>query len=123
MGWSGIRLLGVTHTSNTAIHLAEQRLGRSRFYRYAKADQGVWLELPNISGCSDSFDEIEPELVGMTREVVIGRCRARRVPVADVLAVAERLILADPSALLCKGDRCRCSAALAQRLTWLASHR
>ncbi len=30
-------LLGVSHTSNTAIHLAEQRLGRSRFYRYAKA--------------------------------------------------------------------------------------
>src|SRR5262249_33572144 len=30
-----ILLLGVGHTSNTTIHLAEQHLGRSRFYRYA----------------------------------------------------------------------------------------
>lgn len=42
-----VLLLGVTHTSNTTIHLAEQQLGRSRFYRYAKAAEGVWMELPS----------------------------------------------------------------------------
>jgi aminoglycoside 3-N-acetyltransferase len=36
-----VLLLGVDHTVNTAIHLAEQRLGRSRFYRYAKAAEGI----------------------------------------------------------------------------------
>jgi aminoglycoside 3-N-acetyltransferase len=116
-----VLLLGVSHASNTAIHLAEQRLGRSCFYRYAKADRGVWMELPNISGCSDSFDAIEPEVVRVTRQVRIGTCRARRLSVRTILAVVERLIRADPGALLCQGDRCRCPAALQQRLAWLAA--
>ncbi|MEQ7005705.1 AAC(3) family N-acetyltransferase [Actinopolymorpha sp. B17G11] len=108
--------LGVSHTSNTTIHLAEQQLGRSLFYRYAKAAPGVWMELPNISGDSDRFDDIEPELAPVTTEVRIGKCRARLIPVREVLACATRLILADPDALLCENQDCRCSAALEQRL-------
>lgn len=111
-----VLLLGVDHTSNTAIHVAEQRLGRSRFYRYAKAAGGVWMELPNIPGQSHRFDEIEPELRTSTREVRIGECRARRVPIGAVIAAAERLILADPGALLCEDPECRCGAAREQRL-------
>jgi aminoglycoside 3-N-acetyltransferase len=113
--------LGVDHTSNTTIHLAEQRLGRSRFYRYAKAAPGVWMELPNISGDSDRFDAIEPELAAVTREVRIGECRARLIAVQDVLDCATRLIESDPAALLCDDDpACRCAAALQQRLAYLA---
>jgi aminoglycoside 3-N-acetyltransferase len=67
-----VLLLGVGHTSNTTIHLAEQRLGRSRFYRYAKAAPEAWMELPNISGESHRFDEIEPELSAVTTEAHIG---------------------------------------------------
>jgi aminoglycoside 3-N-acetyltransferase len=116
-------LLGVDHTANTAIHLAEQRLGRSRFYRYAKAAPGVWMELPNISGESHHFDEIEPELRPATTEVQIGACRARRIPVRDVLAGTERLILANPAALLCDDQDCaRCAAALQQRLAILGQN-
>ena len=114
-----VLLLGVSHTSNTAIHLAEQRLHRSRFYRYAKAAPGVWMELPNIPGQSHRFDDLEPDLAPLTGEVRIGTCRARRVPVQDVLAVATRRILADPGALLCNDPGCRCGAALQQRLLWL----
>jgi aminoglycoside 3-N-acetyltransferase len=115
-----VLLLGVDHTANTTIHLAEQRLGRSRFYRYGKAAPGVWMELPNVSGESHRFEEIEPELRPVTREVRIGGCRARRVAVRDVLASTERLILADPAALLCDDQDCaRCAAALQQRLAVL----
>lgn len=116
-----VLLLGVGHTVNTAIHLAEQRLGRSRFYRYAKAGDGVWMELPDIPGHSHRFDEIEPALAGVTHEVMIGDCRARRVAVADVLAAATRAIAADPGALLCDDRECRCYAALQQRRAWLAN--
>jgi aminoglycoside 3-N-acetyltransferase len=118
-----VLLLGVSHTANTAIHLAEQRLGRSRFFRYAKADEGVWMELPSIPGQSHRFDDLEPELAHVTREVVIGDCRARRIAVADVLAAAARRISANPAALLCDDRECRCHAALQQRLAWLAAHR
>jgi aminoglycoside 3-N-acetyltransferase len=116
-----VLLLGVDHTVNTTIHLAEQRLGRSRFYRYAKAADGVWMELPNISGQSHRFNDIEPELADRTREVMIGRCRARGTQSSDVLATAERLIQEDVSALLCPDPECRCGAALQQRRAWLAS--
>ena len=115
-----VLLLGVSHTSNTAIHLAEQRLGRSCFYRYAKVAERVWMELPNIPGQSHRFDEIEPDLRTATQEVMIGSCRARRIPIREVLAVAERLILANPAALLCEHPDCRCFAALQQRLKTLS---
>jgi len=115
-----VLLLGVPHTSNTTIHLAEQRLGRSRFYRYTKAAQNVWMELPNIPGQSHRFDEIELECGEATQEVTIGTCRARRVRMHDVLAAAERMILANPAALLCSNPECRCFAALQQRLDILS---
>lgn len=116
-----VLLLGVGHTSNTTIHLAEQHLRRSRFYRYAKAAPGVWMELPNIPDESDAFDEIEPALAPVTTEALIGTCRARLIAVRDVLACATRLIKSDPAALLCEKDDCRCSGALRQRLLSLHS--
>lgn len=116
-----VLLLGATHTSSTTIHLAEQRLGRGRFFRYAKTAPGVWSELPNVSGESHRFDDIEPELRPYTVETTIGECRARRVKVNDVLAVTERLIGEDPAALLCTDDpECRCAGAL-QQLEYLRS--
>jgi aminoglycoside 3-N-acetyltransferase len=118
-----VLLLGVDHTVNTAIHLAEQRLGRSRFYRYAKLTDGVWMELPNIAGESHGFDALEPELTADSREVMIGRCRARRIALSTVLAAVERLIRADPAALLCADPKCQCGAALQQHLAWLETGR
>jgi aminoglycoside 3-N-acetyltransferase len=114
-----VLLLGVGHTSNTTIHLAEQHLGRSRFYRYAKVAAGAWTELPNVSGESHRFDEIEPALRPVTTEVRIGDCRARLIAVEDVLTCATRLIVNDPAALLCSNQDCRCGAALQQRLATL----
>jgi aminoglycoside 3-N-acetyltransferase len=96
---SDVLLLGVSHTSNTAIHLAEQRLRRSCFYRYAKVAERVWMELPNIPGHSHRFDEIEPDLRAVTQEVVIGACRTRLIPIREVLSTASRLILAIVSML------------------------
>ncbi len=110
-----VLLIGVGHERNTAIHLAEQQLGRARFYRYAKAAPGVWMELPNIAGCSEGFGQIETRLEVYTREVWIGECRARLVPLDAVLSVARSMIEQDPAALLC-GDGCdRCWASREQR--------
>lgn len=118
-----ILLLGVDHTSNTTIHLAEQRLGRSRFYRYAKVTNQVWMELPNLPGQSHRFDDIEPELRAATQAVLIGSCRAQCIPIREVLAVADQLIRANPAALLCEQSACRCFSALHQRLERIAMNR
>jgi aminoglycoside 3-N-acetyltransferase len=115
-----VLLIGVDHTSNTTIHLAEQFLGRSRFHRYAKTAEGVWAEFPNIPGDSHRFDAIEPEVRSATKEVRIGSSRVRRIPRDAVLAATRRLILDDPTALLCTDDpTCRCAAALDQRLAFV----
>lgn len=112
-----VLLVGVDHTSNTAIHLAEQRLGRSRFHRYAAAGGGSWTELPNIPGASHRFEDIEPVLRPHTRETVIGASRVRAIPVRKVLEATQDLIQANPRALLCEDDpTCRCAAAYEQRL-------
>ncbi|TCO34554.1 aminoglycoside 3-N-acetyltransferase [Kribbella steppae] len=114
-----VLLLGVDHTTNTTIHLAEQLLGRSRFYRYAKTADRVWSEFPNIPGDSHEFDTIEPTLRSATRETTISNCRARKIPVTAVLAATRQLVLADPAALLCTTPTCRCAAAHQQRLAVL----
>jgi aminoglycoside 3-N-acetyltransferase len=111
-----VLLLGVGHAANTTIHLAEHRLGRGRFYRYARHGSGLWVELPNLGGASHRFDEIEPYLRPMTTETMIGPCRARRIAMGDVLEVATEVIRGDPLALLCDDDLCRCAASAAQIL-------
>lgn len=110
----GVLLLGVTHTSNTMIHVAEQRLGRSIFHRYGRSADGLWVELPNVSGDSDRFDDIDPHLRPYARETMIGNCRARWFAAADVIEVTTKLITDDPDALLCDRPDCRCAAARRQ---------
>jgi aminoglycoside 3-N-acetyltransferase len=110
-----VLLLGVDHTANTAIHLAEQFLGRSCFYRYAKTADRVWSEFPNIPGGSHEFNAIEPAVRSATRETTIGPCRARRIPITEVIACARQMILDDAAALLCDDPTCRCAAAYQQR--------
>ena len=115
-------LLGVDHTANTTIHLAEQHLGRSRFFRCAKVASGVWAEFSNIPGESHRFGDIEPALRDRTHEATIGTCRARVVPVGDVLDAASRAIERDPGALLCDDEECRCGAARRQREAFVGCH-
>jgi hypothetical protein len=82
------------------------------------------MELPNIPGQSDGFGAIERHLESATVECFIGRCRARRVPARVVLETAQRLILADPAALLCAAHGCsRCWAAFRQRLAVIKTER
>jgi hypothetical protein len=83
-----VLLLGVGHHANTTIHLAEQRMGRSLFYRYAVVAPGVWAEVPNVSGESHRFDDLEPRLAPATAETMIGNCRARRIPARAVQGIA-----------------------------------
>lgn len=115
-----VLLLGVGHHSNTTMHLAEQRLGRSLFYRYTVLAPGLWAEVPNVSGESHRFDDIEPIMAPATVETMIGNCRARRIPARAVLSITTEVIMNDPAALLCPDPECRCGGALRQGLAVLA---
>jgi aminoglycoside 3-N-acetyltransferase len=105
-GW--VLLLGVNHTVNTSIHLAERLAGRVQFVRWALTPDGV-VECPAFPGCSDGFESLAPHLVSVTRQVRLGQARIQALPLRDMIAIAKSRIDADPCAFLCKYTYCeRC---------------
>lgn len=106
-------LLGVEHTADVALHLAEQRAGRKQFVRWALTPEGV-VECPSYPGCSRGFERIQPRLRGFCREGWLGSARLQLVPLRDLLHTATAWIREDPSALLCDDPTCEfCSAVRA----------
>jgi len=96
---------GMDHTANVALHLAEQRAGRKAFVRWALTPKGV-VECPNWPGCANGFEAIAKRAAAFTKTVPIGHTSASRLPLRDLLALAEELIRADAKALLCERPDC-----------------
>jgi len=110
-------LIGVGHTRNTSIHLAERLAGRRQFTRWAivrgeNAADARAVRLHSFPGCSDGFEAIEPEIARATRQATIGRAVVRRIPLSLLVPIAVGLISDEAGALLCSRPGCeRCSAA------------
>ncbi|GAP12562.1 aminoglycoside N3'-acetyltransferase [Longilinea arvoryzae] len=105
-GW--VVLLGVDHTCNTSLHVAEKRAGRTQFIRWALTQEGV-RACPGFPGCSNGFEAIQPLLSGITRSVTIGSAEVRAIPLVPMLDIAAGWIREDPLALLCSSPDCeRC---------------
>lgn len=102
-GW--VVLMGVDHTSNTSIHLAEQLAGRKQFVRWAITPKEV-VECPNIPGCSRGFNALAPRLDGDIRNVNLVSAEIQAILVADLVKTAQDWIAADPEALLCDDPEC-----------------
>ncbi len=108
-----VLLLGVDHTANTSIHLAEHAAGRKQFVRWALTPQGV-VECPGFPGCSRGFQAIASRLEGVARRVELGQARAEMVPLRDLINITVGWIREDPRALLCDHVGCPfCSAVRA----------
>jgi aminoglycoside 3-N-acetyltransferase len=111
-----VLLLGVGHTRNTSIHLAERLAGRRQFMRWAimrgeDSKDARAVRLPGFPGCSDGFDAIEPEMARATQQVTIGGAVVRRIPLSMLIPIAAGLIGDRADALLCDRPDCeRCSA-------------
>lgn len=104
-----VLLMGVDHTANTGIHLAEKLAGRKQFVRWALTPQGV-VECKGFPGCSDGFNEAETVLRDMTHEVRLGEMRIRVLPIRSMLAEIIDILELNPLALLCNREDCeRCN--------------
>lgn len=113
-GW--VLLVGVNHTTNTSLHVAEKLAGRKQFIRWALTYEGV-VECPGWPGCSNGFDSIGPHLEPLTRAVQIGGALVRAIPMQAMINLAADLIRQNPQALLCDDLECaRCGAVRAQNL-------
>jgi aminoglycoside 3-N-acetyltransferase len=102
-GWA--LLLGVDHTSNTAIHLGERLARRKQFLRWALTPQGV-RECQHVPGCSAGFGVAARRFRPITRQVSLGSTRIQAVPVLEMVEAVRQWIGADPLALLCDQPAC-----------------
>jgi len=100
-----VLLMGADQRSNFSLHLAEQRAGRKTFTRWALTVDDI-EELPNIPGCSDGFNAIWMDLIGMTAVTHIGMARCEVIPLKQMLAYAEKCLRTDPNYLLCDKPSC-----------------
>ncbi len=104
-GW--VLLMGVDHTSNTAIHYGEKLAGRRQFVRWALTPHGV-REIHGFPGCSLGFEAIAPHLHSAIT-LKVGTAQVRAMPVAGLLETVVALVQKDPQALLCQNPTCeRC---------------
>jgi aminoglycoside 3-N-acetyltransferase len=111
-GW--VLLMGVNHTVNTSIHYAEKLAGRKQFIRWALTPAGV-VECPGFPGCSDGFEAIAPRLEKAVRRTKAGPTNIQAIPLAVLMETVQRLIAADPLALLCEHSYCeRCATVRRQ---------
>lgn len=109
--------LGVTHTSNSMIHVAEEIVGAPYLERTrrvgVRAPGGMvvqkWIRRP---GCSRGFDKIEEELAEreIVRQIRIGSCTARLMRARSLVEVAVEMLRFSPDALLCDLPECEVCA-------------
>lgn len=116
-----ILLLGVDHTANSAIHVAERLAGvpyRDQTARTeTRVDGTVETVEVNRVHCSRGFEVVRPlaEQAGIVSRGRVGAADARLLDGDALLSLVVELLEADPGALLCSVPDCdRCQYAREQ---------
>ena len=100
-----VLLMGVDHTTNTAIHLGERLAGRRTFTRWALLPDMV-VKCVNFPHCSDGFNVIKTLMDPFTRQVNVGRALIQALPLYELVETTRQLVTSDPLALLCSNQSC-----------------
>lgn len=107
-GW--VLLLGVDHTSNTAIHYAEKLAGRMQFIRWALLPDRA-MECPDFPGDSQGFNAVAPRVEPYVRRVQVGGALIQALPLDKLIRTVLEMLRENPLALLCEREDCeRCNA-------------
>ncbi len=109
-GW--VILLGFDHKTNAGIHYGEAKAGRKQFTRWSLTPLGV-KECRNFPGCSDGFNDVEPFIRSISRELYIGQAKVKAVPLNELARTLITCLEKDPLAFLCR--RVDCLQCLAVR--------
>ncbi len=122
--------LGVTHTTNSTIHVAEEiakvpYLERQRYVGIKQPNGKVihkWIRRP---GCSQGFNAIDELLSerNAIKEVMIGTCKARLMSARALVDAAVEMLKADPESLLCSRPDCAICAESRAMIAALESER
>lgn len=111
-----VLLLGVDHTVNTSIHLAEKRAGRKTFIRWALTPKAV-IECKGFPGCSEGFNKVEPFLEEITHSLPLGESQMKCISIPAMVDILESQVKSDPFAFLCEKETCPRCAAIRQHQT------
>lgn len=106
-------LLGVTHTSNTTLHVLAEIARLPYLNKWGTAivldDEGNRTSVPYLlAGCSEAFDNIEPHLqrAGVQKMTRIGEAVSRLVRSKDLVEIGLEVLRQDPTLLLCSNPAC-----------------
>lgn len=114
-----VLLIGVDHTVNTSLHLAEVWADVPYIHRSAKikTDEDTWALMQGSPECSLGFGKIEALLrqSRIPREGYIGNARSQLMPQRQLISMGVALLQGERSFLLC--DDLHCSwCTLARKL-------
>lgn len=116
---ASILLLGVDHTSNSSIHVAEALTDlpyrdQTRTARSVDDDGEVEAVTANSVHCSDGFGSVETvaERAGILTRGVVGNAAVQLMDGAELVSLVAELLEDDPGFLLCHRPDCdRCEYA------------
>jgi aminoglycoside 3-N-acetyltransferase len=98
--------MGVNHTVNTSIHLAEQFTGRTGFTRWAIQDDKIVTCL-HFPGCSNGFNEAAEALQGISSHIALGDSQLIALPMQAMIEILTMHLQKNPLAMLCNNPHCQ----------------
>ena len=104
-------LMGVSLTSCTAIHLAEEYANRKSFIRWA-VDKNGTVRRVKAGGCSKGFDNLIPHCQSLFSETYVGNCRILSTPLAPFVNHIASVIRNFPELTRCSESCIRCHDAI-----------
>lgn len=105
-----VLLMGVSLTSCTAVHIAEERAGRQPFIRWM-VDRDDVVRRIRVAGCSKGFDRLWSECNELFAETTVGNATLRSAPLTPLIDHLASLFQADQRIAVCHPTCVRCRDA------------
>lgn len=108
---SWILMMGVDLRSSTAVHVAEEREGRSPFIRWARNEKGGVSRI-RVSGCAKGFHQMEPLLGRVVKKIQVGDSEWRIAKAVELVNESQKTICNKPEITQCSCGCLRCQDAI-----------
>jgi aminoglycoside 3-N-acetyltransferase len=102
-----IVLIGVNLSSCTAIHIAEERIGREPFVRWVKDINGETKRVA-ASGCGKGFHKLMPYVEKITSKKTIGMSKIIVFSLSRLIDEVVKILIKDPGITKCSDSCIRC---------------
>lgn len=106
-----VLLLGVGHTVNSALHLAEiwADVPYARRSANIKTSESAWSTMQGSPECSAGFGKIEPVLrqARLLREGYVGNARTQYIRIRPLISMAVEILRGKEDFLLCDDPFCK----------------